>query len=141
VLTVPASAVIDSGARQTVVVQLAEGRFEPRAVRLGQRGGEFVQVLEGVREGEMVVSSANFLIDAESNLKAALEGMQKADAPAAKPAAVGHRAIGVVNAIDGGGRRDDLARAGRQPAMAGDEDGFRAGESGPGRGLATGGGG
>ena len=67
VLTVPASAVIDSGARQTVVVQLGEGRFEPRAVKLGQRGGEFVQVLEGVREGEMVVSSANFLIDAESN--------------------------------------------------------------------------
>jgi RND family efflux transporter MFP subunit len=100
VLTVPASAVIDSGARQTVVVQLAEGRFEPRVVRLGQRGGEYVQVFDGVREGEMVVSSANFLIDAESNLKAALEGMRKTGAPAAKPAAVGHRAIGVVNAID-----------------------------------------
>ena len=98
VLTVPASAVIDSGARQTVVVQLGEGRFEPRAVKLGQRGGEFVQVLEGVREGEMVVSSANFLIDAESNLKAALGGMQKADN--AKPASVGHRAVGVLNAID-----------------------------------------
>ncbi|HEX9195546.1 MAG TPA: efflux RND transporter periplasmic adaptor subunit, partial [Azonexus sp.] len=102
VLTVPASAVIDSGARQTVVVQLGEGRFEPRAVKLGQRGGEFVQVLEGVREGEMVVSSANFLIDAESNLKAALGGMQKADgtASAAKPSVVGHRAVGVLNAVD-----------------------------------------
>ncbi len=102
VLTVPASAVIDSGARQTVVVQLGEGRFEPRVVRLGQRGGEFVQVLEGVREGEMVVSSANFLIDAESNLKAALGGMQKADgtASAAKPSSVGHKAVGVLNAVD-----------------------------------------
>ena len=59
-----------------------------------------MQVLEGVREGEMVVSSANFLIDAESNLKAALGGMQKADASAAKPAVVGHRAAGVLNAVD-----------------------------------------
>ena len=101
VLTVPASAVIDSGARQVLIVQLGEGRFEPRVVRLGQRGSEFVQVLEGVREGEMVVSSANFLIDAESNLKAALGGMRKAEgASAAKPAAVGHHAVGVLNAVD-----------------------------------------
>jgi Cu/Ag efflux protein CusF len=85
-----------------VIVQLAEGRFEPRLVRLGQRGSEFVQVLDGIKEGEMVVSSANFLIDAESNLKAALGGMQKADVPSAtaKPAVVGHRGVGVLNAID-----------------------------------------
>ena len=101
VLTVPASAVIDSGARQVLIVQLAEGRFEPRPVKLGQRGGEFVQVLDGVREGEQVVVTANFLIDAESNLKAALGGMQKADAPgSAKPSAVGHKAVGVLNAVD-----------------------------------------
>ena len=101
VLTVPASAVIDSGPRQVLIVQLGEGRFEPRVVRLGQRGSDFVQVLEGVREGEMVVSSANFLIDAESNLKAALGGMRKADGTAsAKPSAVGHRAVGVLNAVD-----------------------------------------
>jgi Cu(I)/Ag(I) efflux system membrane fusion protein len=102
VVTVPNSAVIDSGSKQVVIVQLAEGRFEPRVVKLGQRGGEFVQVLDGVKEGEMVVSSANFLIDAESNLKAALGGMQKADAPSAtaKPAVVGHKAVGVLNAVD-----------------------------------------
>jgi len=101
VVTVPNSAVIDSGSKQVVIVQLAEGRFEPRVVKLGARGGEFVQVLEGVKEGEMVVSSANFLIDAESNLKAALGGMQKADrAPAGKPAVVGHKAVGVLNAVD-----------------------------------------
>ena len=102
VMTVPNSAVIDSGSKQVVIVQLAEGRFEPRAVKLGARGSEFVQVLDGVKEGEMVVSSANFLIDAESNLKAALGGMQKADAPSAtaKPAAVGHKAVGVLNAVD-----------------------------------------
>jgi len=101
VLTVPTSAVIDSGTRQVVVVQLAEGRFEPRPVKLGQRGGEFVQVLEGVKEGESVVVAANFLIDAESNLKAALGGMQQAEgASNAKPAAVGHKAVGVLNALD-----------------------------------------
>jgi len=102
VVTVPNSAVIDSGKRQVVIVQLGEGRFEPRVVRLGQRGGEFVQVLEGVKDGEMVVSSANFLIDAESNLKAALGGMQKADSSpaAAKPAVVGHKAVGVLSAFD-----------------------------------------
>lgn len=98
VVTVPNSAVIDSGSKQVVIVQLGEGRFEPRVVRLGQRGGEFVQVLEGVKEGEMVVSSANFLIDAESNLKAALGGMQKQEA--AKPASVGHQAVGKLNTID-----------------------------------------
>lgn len=101
VVTVPNSAVIDSGSKQVLIVQLGEGRFEPRVVRLGQRGREFVQVLEGVKAGEMVVSSANFLIDAESNLQAALGGMQKADASAAaKPAAVGHHAVGVLNSVD-----------------------------------------
>ncbi|MEY4592087.1 MAG: hypothetical protein RIR18_982, partial [Pseudomonadota bacterium] len=104
VVTVPNSAVIDSGNKQVLIVQLAEGRFEPRPVKLGQRGRDFVQVLEGVREGEMVVTAANFLIDAESNLKAALGGMQKADAHAsssAKPAAtVGHQARGTLEAVD-----------------------------------------
>ena len=98
VVTVPNSAVIDSGSRQVVIVQLADGRFEPRPVKLGQRGGDFVQVLDGVKEGELVVTAANFLIDAESNLKAALGGMQKAEA--ASPAPVGHRAEGTLNGID-----------------------------------------
>ncbi len=98
VVTVPNSAVIDSGSKQVVIVQLGEGRFEPRPVKLGQRGSDFVQVLEGVKEGEQVVTAANFLIDAESNLKAALGGMQKAEA--AKPASVGHQAVGKLNSID-----------------------------------------
>lgn len=75
VLAVPTSAVIDSGIRQIVLVQLAAGRFEPRPVTLGMRGENYVEVLEGIGEGELVVSAANFLIDAESNLKAALDGM------------------------------------------------------------------
>lgn len=99
VVTVPNSAVIDSGSKQVVIVQLAEGRFEPRPVKLGQRGSDFVQVIDGIKAGEMVVSAANFLIDAESNLKAALSGMQQPPAKT-KTATVGHQAAGTLNAID-----------------------------------------
>ena len=88
VLTVPTSAVIDSGSRQIVLVQLAEGRFEPRTVKLGSRSENYVEVLEGIAEGEQVVTSANFLIDAESNLKAALNGMGNATVPPASSPAV-----------------------------------------------------
>lgn len=80
-VVVPRSAVIDSGSRQIVLVQLAEGRFEPRAVRLGRRAGDRVAVLDGVQQGERVVVSANFLIDAESNLSSALQGLAPASAP------------------------------------------------------------
>ena len=98
-LSVPDSAVIDSGTRRLVLVQVAEGRFEPREVELGARGEHHVQVLKGVREGEQVVVAANFLIDAESNLKAAVNGLGAAAAPA--PAAVvGHQAEGKVDAVD-----------------------------------------
>jgi Cu(I)/Ag(I) efflux system membrane fusion protein len=71
-LTVPDSAVLDSGTRQAVLVELGEGIFEPREVKLGSRGDGYVQVLDGLGEGEKVVVDGNFLIDAESNLKAAL---------------------------------------------------------------------
>lgn len=74
-VVIPRSAVIDSGLRQIVLVQVAPGRFEPRDVRLGRRAGDRVAVLEGVRSGEEVVVSANFLIDAESNLTSALQGL------------------------------------------------------------------
>lgn len=76
--SVPNSAVIDSGTRRVVLVDAGGGRFEPRDVRLGTRGDEFSAVLDGVREGEQVVVAANFLIDAESNLKAALGSMTPA---------------------------------------------------------------
>src|SRR5829696_4076995 len=79
VLTVPDSAVIDTGTRQVVLVDKSEGRFEPREVKSGRRGSGFVEVREGVSEGEAVVVSANFLIDAESNLKAALKGFSRAE--------------------------------------------------------------
>jgi Cu(I)/Ag(I) efflux system membrane fusion protein len=86
VLTVPSSAVIHSGTRQIVLIELGEGRFAPRAVKLGRQGDQYVELLEGVQEGEQVVVSANFLIDAESNLKAALGGFgDVVKAPAEAP--------------------------------------------------------
>jgi len=75
VLTVPRSSVLDSGTRQIVLVQVGEGRFVPRPVIVGERSGDMVEIREGVSEGERVVVSANFLIDAESNLQSALNGM------------------------------------------------------------------
>lgn len=84
-LAVPVSAVIDSGTRQVVLVDRGEGRFEPRPVRLGTQGGDWIEVTEGVKAGEKVVTSANFLIDAESNLRAALQGFSGSSAPETKP--------------------------------------------------------
>lgn len=130
VVTVPLSAVIDSGTRRIVLIQVGEGRFEPREVKLGARGDNYIQVLDGVKDGEAVVVAANFLIDAESNLKAAIGGFGHAahdagpstsvpatasgatkPAPAAtttgheghdtaKPAATDHRVQGTLDAVD-----------------------------------------
>ena len=110
-LVVPTSAVIDSGRRQIVLVQQDIGRFEPREVKLGITGSNLVEVLDGVREGETVVVAANFLIDAESNLKAALGSLGHAEHGAApkgaedsaattKSPAGAHRAEGRVESID-----------------------------------------
>lgn len=74
-LAVPESAVLDSGMRQLVLIQRGEGLFEPREVKLGLRGDGYVHVIDGVKAGEEVVVSANFLIDSESNLKAAVSGL------------------------------------------------------------------
>jgi RND family efflux transporter MFP subunit len=74
VLSVPASAVLRSGTRDVVLVEVAEGRFQPREVKLGLQSDDRAEVREGLAEGEKVVVSANFLIDAESNLRAALAG-------------------------------------------------------------------
>src|ERR1700731_3164903 len=79
VLTVSSSAVIDSGDRQIVLLDKGEGRFEPRAVKLGRRGDGRMEIKEGLAENDKVVVSANFLIDAESNLKAALNGLDNGE--------------------------------------------------------------
>ena len=79
VLAVPEGAVLDSGTRQAVLIDKGQGRFEPRQVKLGRRGGGYVEITDGLSEGEAVVTSANFLIDAESNLKAALKGFAESN--------------------------------------------------------------
>ena len=74
-LVVPEDAVLDSGTRQIVFVATGNGHFEPRAVQLGARGEGYVAVIDGVKDGEQVVIAANFMVDSESQLKAALRGM------------------------------------------------------------------
>ncbi len=73
VVAVPNSAIIDSGTRKVVLIAKGEGRFEPRHVVTGVRDGDFTAITEGVKDGEEVVVEATFLIDAESNLRAALQ--------------------------------------------------------------------
>jgi Cu(I)/Ag(I) efflux system membrane fusion protein len=79
VVAVPDSAVIDTGARQVVILDKGEGRFEPREVEIGTQGGGFTEIRSGVASGDRIVTAANFLIDAESNLKAALRGLTSAE--------------------------------------------------------------
>jgi len=74
-LAVPEGAVIDTGIRKVVIVDRGSGYFEPREVRLGVKAGEVFEVLDGLKAGERVVTSANFLIDSESKLKEAVGGM------------------------------------------------------------------
>lgn len=72
-IVVPDDAVIDTGVRRIVFVKVEKARFEPREIRVGPRvGNEFI-VLSGIKEGETIVTSAHFLIDAESKFKAATE--------------------------------------------------------------------
>ncbi len=71
-LVIPASGVLQSGTRQVVFVNRGGGYLEPREVELGERAGEDFVVLKGLKEGEEIVTSANFLIDSESQLQAAL---------------------------------------------------------------------
>jgi Cu(I)/Ag(I) efflux system membrane fusion protein len=79
--TVSESAIIDSGGRQIVLLDKGEGRFEPRLVKLGRRGDGRVEIKDGLAEGDKVVVTANFLIDAESNLKAALQSLDSEGKP------------------------------------------------------------
>jgi len=91
---VPEEAVLHSGERSVVIVQKDTGLFEPREVELGALGGGYREIRKGVRTGETVVTSSQFLIDSESNLKEAIQKIlgdrtsSPADSPApAKPAA------------------------------------------------------
>jgi len=76
-LTVPVSAVMPTGTRSVVFVDKGEGKLEPRIVQLGAKYGDIYEVQSGLREGERVVSSANFLIDAESKVQGALKEFEQ----------------------------------------------------------------
>ena len=85
-LLAPEGAVVDSGGRKLVFLDRGEGRFEPREVQLGVKVGSGFQVLSGLSEGDLVVTSANFLLDSESSLRAALSAMRTPE-----PSAPGHQ--------------------------------------------------
>ena len=72
---VPEEAVLHSGERSVVIVEKSKGLFEPRAVELGALGDGYREIRKGVRAGETVVTSSQFLIDSESNLKEAIQTM------------------------------------------------------------------
>ncbi|MGC8810859.1 MAG: efflux RND transporter periplasmic adaptor subunit, partial [bacterium] len=74
-LVVPEEAIIDTGERQIAILDRGSGYFEPRQVKLGPKVDNYYVVLEGLKEGERIVTSANFLIDSESKLKEAMGGM------------------------------------------------------------------
>jgi Cu(I)/Ag(I) efflux system membrane fusion protein len=75
-LVVPRDAILESGERQVIFLHHGGGRLEWRTVRLGLQAEDWIEVVEGVKEGEHVITSANFLLDSESRLKAAVGGMQ-----------------------------------------------------------------
>jgi RND family efflux transporter MFP subunit len=74
-VTVPVAAVLPTGTRNIVFVNRGDGRFLPREVRVGQHGDSLVEILEGLQPGDEVVASATFLLDSESNLAAAIQGL------------------------------------------------------------------
>jgi Cu(I)/Ag(I) efflux system membrane fusion protein len=83
---IPDASILDTGPRQIVYVKTGEGRYEPRQVKAGLRSDGQAQILSGVKAGEAVVDRANFLLDSESRLRAAITS-----APAADTAAGGAR--------------------------------------------------
>jgi membrane fusion protein, copper/silver efflux system len=81
-LTVPSEAVLDSGLRKSVFVELSPGRYEPRAVETGRATGDRVEIVKGLKAGERVVVSGNFLLDSESRMKStrsAASGVESTD--------------------------------------------------------------
>jgi RND family efflux transporter MFP subunit len=74
-LAIPSQAVIRTGERNIVVVALGDGRFQPKEVSLGVESDGFVQIVDGVTADDRIVTSAQFMIDSESNLRAAVQRM------------------------------------------------------------------
>lgn len=99
-VAVPIQAVIRTGTADIALVALEGGRFEPRNLRLGAQAGDEFEVLDGLKEGERVVTSAQFLIDSESNLQAAIGKMTEATGK-------------------GGGKKPAPEPSGKKPSMPG----------------------
>lgn len=85
ILAVPTEAVLNSGLRRIVILDLGGGHFRPREIQVGREIGGYFTVQSGLRPGDRVVTSAQFLIDSESNLHEALSAMAPAETPAAEP--------------------------------------------------------
>jgi multidrug efflux pump subunit AcrA (membrane-fusion protein) len=83
-ITVPEEAVIHSGERNLVVVRTSSGGFESRDVQLGARTNEYYQILSGIKDGEEIVTSSNFLIDSESRLREAVNKLEDKKQPGEK---------------------------------------------------------
>jgi hypothetical protein len=88
-LTVPINAVVPTGSRNIIFLDKGDGKLLPRMVQLGSQVGDAYQVLSGLKEGDRIVSSANFLIDAESQVQGALQGLEPETAPPS-PEETGH---------------------------------------------------
>ena len=91
VLRVPSDALISSGTDEVVFVATGDGRFEPRRLSVGERARDYTEVLEGLSDGEAVVTRANFLVDSESRLRASLARMSSDTASVSAGAHAGHR--------------------------------------------------
>ncbi|OLB48432.1 MAG: hypothetical protein AUI08_11010 [Gemmatimonadetes bacterium 13_2_20CM_2_65_7] len=74
-VSVPLTAVLPTGTKDLVFVNRGDGRFMPREVRVGARGDSLVEIVQGLKAGEEVVASATYLLDSESNLAAAIQGL------------------------------------------------------------------
>jgi len=83
-IVIPIEALIRTGREERVVISLGEGRFEARLVTAGIESGDFVEILQGIEEGDRVVTSGQFLIDSEASMRASLTRMS-ADEPGAAP--------------------------------------------------------
>jgi hypothetical protein len=90
-IAVPADAVLDSGAEQIVFVSEGDGYFAPRRVSIGRRVAGYIEIVEGLQEGEGVATGATFFLDSESQLRAAVQGFEASPAPMASDAAPAER--------------------------------------------------
>ncbi|MEW6353553.1 MAG: efflux RND transporter periplasmic adaptor subunit [Pseudomonadota bacterium] len=100
VVHIPREALIRDGREERVILALGDGKFAPRAVRAGAESGERVEILQGLEEGEQVVSSGQFLIDSESNLKAGFTRMTPVASEPMQEIKKAAQGEGVVNTVD-----------------------------------------